>query len=93
MFSVQSSAVYLKSGLVSGPVKVGIQPSLPFEAVHLLGNGLMGDNVVVKAIVMEKPCLKQSPNPVEKAIPSLYPACVVTEGMSKKKENSEKEIC
>ena len=28
--------VYLKSNLVTGPVKVGIQPSLPFEGVHLI---------------------------------------------------------
>ena len=33
--------VYLKSDLVTGPVKVGIQSSLPFEGVHLiLGNDL-----------------------------------------------------
>ena len=28
--------VYLKSNLVTGSVKVGIQPSLPFEGVHLI---------------------------------------------------------
>ena len=85
--------VYLKSNLVSGPVKVGIQPSLPFEGVHLiLGNDLAGDKVVVNAVVTEKPCLEQSPDPVEKEIPGLYPACVVTRAMSKKKENSDDEI-
>lgn len=50
--------VYLKSNLVSVPVKVGIQPLLPFEGVPLiLGNHLAGDKVVVNAIVTEKPCL------------------------------------
>ena len=85
--------VYLRSNLVTGPVKVGIQPSLPFEGVHLiLGNDLAGDKVVVNAVVTEKPCLDQSPDPVEKEIPSLYPACVETRAMTKKKENSDDEI-
>ena len=85
--------VYRKSNLVAGPVKVGIQPSLPFEGVHLiLGNDLAGDKVVVNAVVTEKPCLEQSPDPVEKEIPGLYPACVVTRAMSKEKEKSEDEI-
>ena len=85
--------VYLKSSLVTGPVKVGIQPSLPFEGVHfILGNDLAGDKVVVNAIVTEKPCLVEFPDPVEKEIPGLYPACVVTRAMSKKKENSEDVI-
>ena len=85
--------VYLKSNLVTGPVKVGIQPSLPFEGVHLiLGNDPAGDKVLVNAVVTEKPCLEQSPDPVEKEIPGLYPACAVTRAMSKKKENSDDEI-
>ena len=46
------------SSLVSGPLKVGIQASLPFEGVHLiLGNDLAGDKVVVNPVVTEKPCL------------------------------------
>ena len=78
---------------MSGPVKVEIQPSLPFERVRLiLGNDLVGDKVVVNGIVIEKPCLEQSPDPVEEKIPSLFSACVVTRAMSKKKENSEDEI-
>ena len=43
--------VYLTSDLVSGPVKVVIQPMLLFEGVHLiLGNDVTGDKVVVNAI-------------------------------------------
>ena len=76
---------YLKSKFVTGPVKVGIQPSLPFEGVHLiLGNDLVGDKVVVNAVVTEKPCLELAPG--------LYPVCAVTWAMSKKKENSDDEI-
>ena len=76
--------VYLKSSLVTGPVKVGIQPSLPFEGVHLiLRNDLAEEKVVFNAVVTEKPCLEQSPDPVENEIPHLYPACAVTQAMSK----------
>ena len=43
--------VYLTSDLVSGPMKVGIQPMLSFEGVHLiLGNDITRDKVVVNAI-------------------------------------------
>lgn len=39
-----------------------MQPSLPFERVHLiLGNDLAGDKVVVNGVVTEKPYLEQSP--------------------------------
>ena len=78
---------------MTGPVKVGVQPSLPIEGVDpILGNDLAGDKVVVIAVVTEKPCLKQSPDPVEKEILGLYEACAVTRAMSKKKENSNDEI-
>ena len=67
--------VYLKSNLVTGPVKVGIQPLLPLEGVHLiLGDDLAEDKVVVNGVVTEMPCLEQSPDPVEKEIPGLYRA-------------------
>ena len=52
----------------------------------------MGDKVVVDAVVTERPCLEQSPDPVEKEIPCLYPVCAVTRSMSKKKENSNNDI-
>ncbi|XP_022785997.1 uncharacterized protein LOC111326297 [Stylophora pistillata] len=66
-----------KTDLVSGPVKVGIQSTLPFDGVHLiLGNDLAGDKVVVNAIDTEKPGSEKSLDPVEKIIPGLYPACV-----------------
>ena len=85
--------VYLSSNLVSGPVEVGVQSSLPFEGVQLiLGNDLAGEKVIVNAIVTDKPYLEQCPDPVEKAIPGLYPACVVTRAMSKKKEGTEEEV-
>ena len=75
------------------PVKVGIQPWLPFEGLHLiLGNDLVGDKVVLNAVVTENPCLEESPDPVEKEIHGPYLACAVTRAISKKKENSDNEI-
>ena len=48
----------LASKLVSGPVKVGIKPSLPFKGISLLlGNDLAGDKVVTDPILIDKPCL------------------------------------
>ena len=74
--SVLLHTVYLKSNLVTGPVKVGIEPLLPLEGVHLiLGDDLEEDKVVVNGVVTEMPCLEQSPDPVEKEIPGLYPSC------------------
>jgi hypothetical protein len=44
--------VYLSSGHVSGPVTVGVQPSLPVDGIDLiLGNDLAGDKVMVNRLV------------------------------------------
>ena len=86
--------VYLSSDLVSGPVNVGLGSSLPFEGVQLLlGNDFSGYKVVVNPIVTDVPCVEQPPDPVEKEIPNLYPACAVTRAMSKKKSSDDdKEV-
>jgi hypothetical protein len=77
--------VYLRSDLITGPVAVGIRPSLPFKGVHLLlGNDLAGDKVVVNPLVTDTPLLDQSPDPCEQEIPDLYPSCAVTRSMAKK---------
>ena len=77
--------IYLSSDLVSGPVAVGIRPSLPFKGVHLLlGNDLAGDKVVVNPLLTNTPCEDQLPDPIEQEIPDLYPSCAVTRAMGKK---------
>lgn len=38
------------------------------------------------------PSSEKSPNPVEKKISGLYPAFVVTQAMSKKKETNDEEV-
>ena len=79
--------IYLSSDLVSGPVAVGIRPSLPFKGVHLLlGNDLAGDKVVVNPLLTNTPCEDQLPDPIEQEIPDLYPSCAVTRAMAKKNQ-------
>ena len=76
--------IYLSSDLVSGPVAVGIRPSLPFKGVHLLlGNDLAGDKVVVNPLLTNTPWEDQLPDPIEQEIPDLYPSCAVTRAMAK----------
>ena len=71
--------------LVKGPVAVGIRQTLPFKGVHLLlGNDLEGDKVVVNPLVIDTPCMDQSPDPIEQELPDLYPSCAVTRAMAKK---------
>ncbi len=49
--SIPLHNVHLASKLVSGPVKVGIKPSLPFKGINLLlGNDLAGDKVITDPI-------------------------------------------
>ncbi|PFX24909.1 Transposon Ty3-I Gag-Pol polyprotein [Stylophora pistillata] len=90
---VPPHTVYLSSNLVSGPVNVGLGSSLPFEGIQLLlGSDLAGDKVVMNPIVTDVPCVEQLPDPVEKEIPDLYPACAVTRAMNKKKLSDEDKV-
>ena len=81
--------IYLSSDLVTGPVALGIRPSLPFKGVHLLlGNDLAGDKVVVDPLLTSTPCVDQPPDPIEQEIPDLYPSCAVTRAMAKKSKQN-----
>ena len=58
------------SKLVSGSVKIDIKSTLLVKGISLpLGNDLAGNRVVTDPILMDKPCLDQSPDPIEEAIP------------------------
>ena len=46
-------------------------------------NYLAGDKVVTDPILIDKPCLNQNLDPVEKEIPDLYPSYVVTQAVAK----------
>ena len=87
--------VNLSSDLVTGPVVIGITPSLPFKGVHLLlGNDLAGDKVVVNPLVTDTPSIGQTDYPIEQEIPDLYPSCAVTRAMAKRAilKNSNSDI-
>ena len=76
--------VNLSSDLVTGPLVIGIKPSLPFKGVHLLlGNDLAGDKVVVNPLVTDTPNIGQTDDPIEQEIPDFYPSCAVTQAMAK----------
>ena len=87
--------VNLSSDLVTGPVVIGIKPSLPFKGVHLLlGNDLAGDKVVVNPLVTDTPNIGHTDDPIEQKIPDLYPSCALTRAMAKKAilKNSNSDI-
>ena len=87
--------VNLSSDLVTGPVVIGINPSLPFKGVHLLlRNDLAGDKVVVNPLVTDTPNIGQTDDPIEQEIPDLYPSCAVTRAMAKRAilKNSNSDI-
>lgn len=79
--------VLLKSDLKSGPVIVGIRPSLPVEGVDfLLGNDLAGGKVKPGPIVTPKPVIEDATERLGEDIPGIFPACAVTRSMAKRAE-------
>ena len=79
--------IYLKSDLITGPVIVGVRPTLPVQGVSLLlGNDLAGGKVVPDPIVCEK---LTSDVASEDENDDLYPACAVTRSMTRRKEVEE----
>ena len=80
----------MSSDLETGPVAVGIRPSLSFKGVHLLlGNDLAGHKIEVIPLLTNTSCVDQPPDPVEQGIPDLYHSCTVTRAMAKKaKQNN-----
>ncbi|XP_065917657.1 uncharacterized protein [Dysidea avara] len=76
--------VFLKSDLVSGPILVGVQSTLPVEGVSLLlGNDLAGAKVMVDPCLCSLPFVSDSTNETSWEIPGLFPACAVTRAMAK----------
>ena len=77
--------VFLQSDLVSGPIIVGVQPTLPVEGVSLLlGNDLAGSKVMADPCLSScLPCVSDS---TSWEIPGLFPTCAVTRAMAKQAE-------
>ena len=75
--------VFLQSDLVSGPIIVGVRPTLPVEGVSLLlGNNLAGSKVMVDPCLSHLLCTDST----SWEIPALFPACAVTRAMAKQAE-------
>ena len=72
--------VHLSSDLVSGPVTVGVRPTLPFTGVSfILGNDLVGEKVVSNLHAINN---VNSADDNEEDRPEVYPAHAVTRAMA-----------
>lgn len=76
--------MYIKSNLISGPVKVGVRSHLPVEGVSMiLGNDLVGGKVFPCPIVSAEPDVGAQTD-VSKMFPSVFPACAVTRAQAQR---------
>ena len=86
-FGVPLHQLYLQSDLVSGPISVGITPTLPSGLngkTLLLGNEIAGAKVVVEPCMTSVPCSDNNTRLLEEEFPGIFPACVTTRSMSRK---------
>ena len=75
----------MSTGLVYGPVAVGIRQSSHFKGVRLLlGNDSADDKVVIHPFVTDTSCMDQNPNPIEREPPDPYSSCAIITTMAKK---------
>ena len=87
VFEVPLHHVFLKSDLVSGPMTVGVAPSLPqgLDGITLiLGNDVAGTRVVVDPYMTDRPSTVDNTEKLEKEFPGIFPSCVTTRAMSRK---------
>ncbi|XP_076843961.1 uncharacterized protein LOC143488888 [Brachyhypopomus gauderio] len=78
--------VYLRSGLVTGRIKVGVRSVLPLKGVDvLLGNDVAGGNVVPTIEVGEE-CDSCQSDGLAVRHPDVFAACVVTRSQERKKQ-------
>ena len=82
VINVPLHQIFLKSELVSGPVIVGIRPTLPVEGISLiLGNDLAGGGVQPDPQVISNPNNALSAN---EGLAQTFPACVVTRAAARR---------
>ena len=86
--------IKLKSDLVSGPVTVGVTPSLPkgLEGVTLLlGNDVAGRKVVVEPVMEITVSSENNTAQLEEDISGIFPSCVTTRSMASKSKTCSAE--
>ena len=77
--SIPYVEVNLCSGLVNGPVKIGLTDSLPMKGVDmLLGNDLAGHKVLTSPHMTCNPTSSDDTEAIENDFPGISPACVTT---------------
>ncbi len=80
-------AVYLRSHLVTGLVKVAVQSQLPLKGISLiLGNDLAGSKVSCLPEVVDIPCMSESNSVLTQEFPNVFHSCVVTRAQARKFE-------
>ena len=82
--------VSLESDLVSGPVVVGVRPTLSIQGVSLiLGNDLAGGKVVPDLqVVNEHESIKEGAE-LDDKMSDVFPACAITRAMGKSTRNKD----
>lgn len=84
--SIPLHRIHLTSGLVSGPVEVGVVPSLPMKGISmLLGNELAGGRVIPHPKVVSEPVASVDTENIEEENPGIFPSCAVTRAQARKK--------
>ena len=87
--------INLKSDLVTGPVEIGVTPSLPkgLESVTLLlGNDVAGRTVVVEPVMSKTVSSENNTAQLEEDIPGIFPSCVTTRLMTSKDKITSCEV-
>ena len=85
LISVPIHVVNLHTELVSGPVMIGIRPTLSVQGVSfILGNDLAGEQVMSEPCVSPKPQLNETSEDGDMQIPDIFPSCAVTMAMASK---------
>ena len=84
--------VNLKCDLFTGPVVVGVVPSLPIKGVEfLLGNDVAGGKVSASPIVSGDPVEDPEIRSLEEEFPETFPECAVTRSQMKRMEKEAAE--
>lgn len=90
VLNVPLHKVYLQSELITGPVIVGVQPTLPVQEVSLpLGNDLAGGKVKPEPKVVSNLGKLLSSAPASDGQSETFPACVVMKATAKKMQEQE----
>ena len=85
--------VFLRCNLLSGPVIIGVRPSLPVRGTTvLLGNDLAGGRVVENPQVSEVPQMSCNDEGTGKQNSELFPACAVTRAMARARSSSRVSV-